>query len=230
MQYVLEIIEGEAAGQRFLVREGLKIGRREGDLILNDRKVSSIHAEITRDSTGNFVLKDLGSSNGTYLAGKKVEKITLLPGVTFQIGKTLFTVVERDEDELEALGLEVRSWKETLRSLLMDVDGPSLSLKMDCRPFPQPIRLTFIEGPLTDSFITVGFGPRQFGFSHLDIDIKDPQFPSQAFELVPLDKTVQIKNFAPMSVLLNREHFNTETLKDGDTIQVERSILKINFL
>jgi pSer/pThr/pTyr-binding forkhead associated (FHA) protein len=47
------------------------------------------------------VVEDLGSTHGITFSGKRVDKITLSPGDTFQIGKTSFAVVEREIRESE---------------------------------------------------------------------------------------------------------------------------------
>lgn len=49
------------------------IGRSDGaDIVLEDRKISKIHVRISRDADGNYVIQDLGSTNGTHLAGTKL--------------------------------------------------------------------------------------------------------------------------------------------------------------
>lgn len=45
------------------------IGRKEGDLIIEDQKVSRKHAQIVI-SGNEFFIEDLDSTNHTYLAGK----------------------------------------------------------------------------------------------------------------------------------------------------------------
>jgi hypothetical protein len=47
------------------------------------------------------VVEDLGSTNGIIFNGERVEKISLEPGDSFQIGKTSFSLVERKISESE---------------------------------------------------------------------------------------------------------------------------------
>jgi pSer/pThr/pTyr-binding forkhead associated (FHA) protein len=61
------------------------------------------------------VVEDLGSTNGIISSGKRVEKISLSPGDTFQIGKTYFAVVER----------VIRESKEALQTTLEFVSPTS---------------------------------------------------------------------------------------------------------
>ena len=61
------------------------IGRATGDIVLADSLCSSTHAEILFD--GHSVrLRDLGSTNGTWLNGQQLTDFSWAPGVTVQIG------------------------------------------------------------------------------------------------------------------------------------------------
>lgn len=70
---VLYIREGELAGQSYTVeREPFVIGRGNTcDLTLPERQVSRHHIEIARGD-GGYILRDLGSKNGTHLNGQPV--------------------------------------------------------------------------------------------------------------------------------------------------------------
>jgi pSer/pThr/pTyr-binding forkhead associated (FHA) protein len=79
--------------------ETTTIGRDSGNLIpLPDPTASRYHAKVHYQE-GSWVIEDLGSTNGIMFSGKRVEKISLSPGDTFQIGKTSFVVVEREIKE-----------------------------------------------------------------------------------------------------------------------------------
>ncbi len=63
----LEVVRGENAGEVFKVGYKTTIGReRDNDIVLLDLKASRYHAQIVMES-GQWLLKDLGSANGTYL-------------------------------------------------------------------------------------------------------------------------------------------------------------------
>lgn len=74
-------------------REKSTIGRVTGqDLVLNDRRVSRSHAWIERVGD-SFLLRDAGSSNGTFLNGLRLggsNAITLREGDVIEIGSTRF--------------------------------------------------------------------------------------------------------------------------------------------
>lgn len=82
-----------ADGKPMMVHLGtrpLVIGRgAEADLMLNDEGVSRAHAEI-RNWDGDFIIKDLKSSNGTQVNGKPVAVALLRAGDTVGIGPFTF--------------------------------------------------------------------------------------------------------------------------------------------
>jgi hypothetical protein len=87
-QYVLEILDGDRAGDVLPLSESpLRIGRRPGnDLVFADEKTSGSHAEITFEG-GRHVLRDLGSTNGTLLDGKRITELVLSVGDVVTLGR-----------------------------------------------------------------------------------------------------------------------------------------------
>ncbi|PIR21003.1 MAG: Fis family transcriptional regulator [Deltaproteobacteria bacterium CG11_big_fil_rev_8_21_14_0_20_47_16] len=85
----LVVIEGEDKGRKFrLEKPQIKIGKKEGnDLLLSDKTVSRNHIEIEYTSD-SFLLRDLGSTNGTYLNGTRVKEAYLAPGDVIKLGNT----------------------------------------------------------------------------------------------------------------------------------------------
>ncbi|HBY94736.1 MAG TPA: hypothetical protein DEP84_12385 [Chloroflexi bacterium] len=69
-----------------LTDEVLTLGRQEGnDITLDHPKVSRRHARIERRGD-LFIFRDLGSTNGTWLGGQRVEERVLQDGDTIRIG------------------------------------------------------------------------------------------------------------------------------------------------
>ena len=55
----------------------ISIGRiSENTLQIEDVSVSSRHAQLTLDDSGDYILRDIGSTNGTELNGKEIEPET----------------------------------------------------------------------------------------------------------------------------------------------------------
>jgi pSer/pThr/pTyr-binding forkhead associated (FHA) protein len=91
----LKIVAGARQGLNVPLpaREPLVIGRKDGDLLLDDQLVSGRHCQVFARN-GDYVLQDLGSTNGTMVDGRLVREIVLKPGNEIAIGTTrliLFT-------------------------------------------------------------------------------------------------------------------------------------------
>jgi hypothetical protein len=86
--YVLEILDGDRAGEVVPVADRpVRIGRRPGnDVVLADEKTSGVHAEVVPEGD-RHVLRDLGSTNGTFLDGKRVTELVLTPGDVVTVGR-----------------------------------------------------------------------------------------------------------------------------------------------
>ena len=87
-QYVLEILDGDRAGEVVsLAQDRVTIGRKTTNTLpLKDEKASGMHAEVVFED-GRYVLRDLGSTNGTLLDGKRVEEVPLTAQDVFQVGR-----------------------------------------------------------------------------------------------------------------------------------------------
>ncbi len=85
---LLVVKRGPNAGSRFLLdAETTTAGRHpESDIFLDDVTVSRRHAEFVREG-GGFVVRDVGSLNGTYLNRERIETAGLAGGDEVQIGK-----------------------------------------------------------------------------------------------------------------------------------------------
>ena len=72
----------------------MKIGRRpDNDIVVSDLGVSKQHAELRRTQTGRFQIIDLGSHNGTYVNGTRVNQIELNEDDIIAIGHATFRLV-----------------------------------------------------------------------------------------------------------------------------------------
>src|SRR5688572_14323886 len=96
----LLIMEGKRAGEVVDVpaaQQPLVIGnRKSADISIRDPWISWDHASLSFDGTA-FWLEDLGSSNGTYVNKKKVQKIALNEGDDLWFGKTRCKFHVRDD-------------------------------------------------------------------------------------------------------------------------------------
>ena len=68
------------------------LGRAQAaDFIVDAVLVSRVHCRFTLDETGLGV-EDLGSTNGTWVNGRRIERAPLVEGDTIKIGRVEFTI------------------------------------------------------------------------------------------------------------------------------------------
>jgi two-component system NtrC family sensor kinase len=104
----LFVIQGRDQGSRFRLDESLvTIGRGTSNTVqLHDTEISRDHAEMIQRGD-KFVLKDLGSSNGTFVNGRQIREHELASGDQIQFGRTLLLYTGVTDDQLEDLADKV---------------------------------------------------------------------------------------------------------------------------
>jgi two-component system, NtrC family, response regulator GlrR len=85
----LTVEQGKTVGRAFSVERALiRIGSGlDNDIALEDEFVSKHHAELELGEEA-FLLRDAGSTNGTWLAGFRVREAYVQPGALIGVGKT----------------------------------------------------------------------------------------------------------------------------------------------
>ncbi len=85
----LIVTRGGTAGARFALGEDVvTIGRHpDSTIFLDDITVSRRHAEVRRSADGQYTLADVGSLNGTYVDGDRIDSQALREGAQVQVGK-----------------------------------------------------------------------------------------------------------------------------------------------
>ena len=79
---------GSGLGQRFDLRDETEIGREPRcEVLLDDSFVSRSHARI-RYEDGSFFLYDIGSSSGTFVNERKIQRVMLYDGMIIRVGGT----------------------------------------------------------------------------------------------------------------------------------------------
>ena len=89
---LLIIRRGPDQGARYLLDNDVQVAGRhpDSDIFLDDVTVSRQHAEFRRTPHG-FEVRDLGSLNGTYVAGQLVDRAALIDGIEVMVGKFRLT-------------------------------------------------------------------------------------------------------------------------------------------
>ncbi len=110
----LTVVEGPTVGQEFKLDGAVTIGRSpDATVMVDDPGVSRLHARVLRGDAGLFHVEDLGSKNGTFVNGTRVEQAVAGLGDKIRVGPrvvlalTSFDVVEEQvvqRQRLETVG------------------------------------------------------------------------------------------------------------------------------
>jgi len=94
----LQVVSGPDAGwQGSFENDVVRLGTLDSvEVQLTDDTVSRRHAEIVRDPHG-YLLRDLGSTNGTFVGSVRVREVYLGESRTFRVGKTELRFKPADE-------------------------------------------------------------------------------------------------------------------------------------
>lgn len=98
--WILRTITEDIPERTFRVLTGSvkTIGRAAGaDFIVDAALVSRVHCRVTVRGDGQLEIRDLGSTNGTFVNGARIEATTVTSGDKLQVGRVELVAL-RDED------------------------------------------------------------------------------------------------------------------------------------
>jgi len=131
-------------------------------VLLHDAKVSRHHARIDRNETG-FTIVDLGSTNGTFVNGKRVLSAALAPGDLVRLGDTLLrfeTGLPRIEPDFISLNseseLDTTLCRATLSMTLKPTEIPRIAVRTPDKTWEVEMSgevLTIGRDPESDIFL-----------------------------------------------------------------------------
>jgi hypothetical protein len=133
----LKVITGPGAGQTVRIgADAIIIGRENADLTIPDPELSRRHAAVSR-SGAHVVVQDLGSTNGVFVDGLRIEKPARLDhGATLRVGTSEIAL------ELEpAVGLAPQP------APVEPPDAPAEAVQASGTPPERPRRASARRGP-----------------------------------------------------------------------------------
>jgi diguanylate cyclase (GGDEF)-like protein len=146
----LVIIHGRPLGHRlFLEEKDLTIGRSETTQVrIEDQSISRRHARLFKNPAGRWCIKDLKSTNGTFVNGKQVEETVLKDGDLIHIGNTVLKY-------LSGANIEQRFYEEIYRLTHFDALTQAFNQRFflrtleqelnRCRRYRRPLSLAMID-------------------------------------------------------------------------------------
>lgn len=97
-KYSLAILQGKASGQIFPIsKTRTTIGRSGTDILLDDPECSRRHA-ILEIHGSRVTIDDLGSTNGTFVDGRKIDRADLDKHSEFRIGEHVMMLIVTDRE------------------------------------------------------------------------------------------------------------------------------------
>ena len=83
------VVDGPDKGREVVIeKERTSIGRSViCDLVLSDKAVSTTHVELVAKEKG-FLLRDLGSTNGTFVGELRIQEVWVKPGTVVKLGQS----------------------------------------------------------------------------------------------------------------------------------------------
>ena len=92
-KYSIAVLQGPASGEIFPVSKArMTLGRADCDIVLDDPECSREHA-VLEVRGSRIVLRDLGSTNGTFVGGKRVEQGELENHTEFRLGEHVLMLI-----------------------------------------------------------------------------------------------------------------------------------------
>jgi len=146
LRFGLRFISGKYQGGEYPLGEGqeIVIGRSsELDMVLVEEMVSRKHARIAL-TDGVISIEDLGSTNGTFVNGEKVDHGTLKEGDRVLIGTNILKVLAVAQDGEQKLDLKaVAAGRVTARQKMSRVgdEPPRMSGSLEEIPLPDLLQL-----------------------------------------------------------------------------------------
>jgi pSer/pThr/pTyr-binding forkhead associated (FHA) protein len=241
----LKVVAGVRQGLNVPLQgsDPLVIGRKRGDLLLDDPLVSSTHAQVVARNDG-YVIQDLGSTNGTLVDGRLVREATLRPGSEVSIGSTrlvLFVGLEApiagtDDPELSKGSATEIAW--LLDEELVELQGPKDKTSHSSDVIDQDLRLP--PGLRASVECVAGSDAgRVFRFTRGNVAIgrKTGEIPLTDLEASRRHAVIEV--FGREMIFLrdlgstngtyhNGQRVSVSRLRNGDTIGVGRSVLKLD--
>ena len=214
-RYVLKALTGPVKGKIFLIKDGLKIGRSSGDIILKDKMVSNLHAEIRIYASGKIMIIDKDSKNKIIINKQATIKSILEKGSKFEIGQTEF--------ELDFIKAPEEILSEFIKKKSKDIKDQALSLK----PFFQVIEVLFSSGLQKGERHCLYYGPRFFGSASVDFPLFEKQAPKKAFVFIPGEMETFFVTDHPEIVRFNGKKIQKSKISSGDKILIGNTILKL---
>jgi len=217
MSLALLVLDGHHKGKEIPLKKDFIFGQAE----FSDEEMGNSHAKIGLDRNFSWNISGL-DGNKVRIGSGESEQISLMLGLVFHLGQTGFKVVE-------ANSLSYHHWEDAIKSWLSEQSWESRP-SADFFFFLYPLRMTFLQGPQSDEFYTLSYGPRTMGFNNMDLNLKDPLMPKNLVRFFQVGESIYIENLASDKALINKKPFEQHVIADGDKLYFGTNQIEFNIL
>jgi pSer/pThr/pTyr-binding forkhead associated (FHA) protein len=237
----LKVIGGARMGLNIPLSptDPLVVGRKRGDLLLDDPLVSGTHAQFVPRDDG-WVLQDLGSTNGTLVDGRLIREVVLRPGAEISIGSTKLVLFVGAVEAADAPPADRPSQLEIawlLDEELVELPGSADRTRQVTDVVDQELRLPPGMNAVVECVAGADAG-KVFRFTRGNVTVgrKTGEIPLSDLEVSRRHAVVEV--FGRDMIFLrdlgstngtyhNGRKIDTARLHPGDTIGIGRSVLKL---
>lgn len=236
----LKILSGPREGLNVpLGTSALVIGRRKGDIIINDPLISTTHAKIYPTSEGWYI-EDLQSMNGTLVNGVLTQRARLYPGVEISVGNStmvLFVELAEHDEHKPLVSHKIRnkaeiSWllDEELRDLAYPKHAHIELLPNELR-LPPGIKaeIEVVNGQDVGTIFKVSTGSMTIGRKYGEIPLSDVEVSRKHASLDFFSKDmIFLQDLGSTNgTFHNGRRVSNSKLQNGSTIGLGRSLLRL---
>lgn len=206
----------DAAGDRreyMLEADHALLGRAAAcHIVLSDDTVSRSHARLQRGRATEYWIEDLGTPNGTFVNGARIQRTKLTGGDTIRLGKTTlrFEGEARAHPDFTTIGteadLDTVLDDETVTVQVHNATEPSLVIYLAGRTW---------EASLASGALSIGRHPSN------DVVVATPGASRKHAQVERRSDTAVIRDLDTSNgTLVNGQRVTEHVLADGDTIRI----------
>lgn len=221
MRLYLEFIEGPRAGSKLSLESRTSLGRAQGDIVINDPKLSGLHVVFDYEEGVGWHLIDSQSRNGVWLNGHRELRALLKSGDIIQVGSSQIRCrFLRQDQQKSSEGFQ--GWVQSLVKKLKNGKSPVSEIKPE-------MRLRVIQGIQYGEVWDIFYGPRQAGRESLDICLYEDKAPKDSFQIQVKGKYAYFSTAHEKIVMLNNQNVTSKQFAPGDIITIGESKILVEF-
>lgn len=211
-----------------LTKEIMTIGRKQADILLDDARVSSAHAEIRRNGS-KYQFVDLNSTNGSFVNRRRVQTKDLVDQDVIEIGVSTLCFFENHHDfhgRVDEITQGSRI-KQKQESSSEDTESTDFTVKTQT-VVQKKVILRVLEGEAEKQEYQYRKAHILLGRGNVDLPLLDLDASrSHALIEVMSSEIAFVRDLKSTNgTQLNNEFISHARLKSGDRIQIGKTILE----